>query len=115
MTTPHQRDHGLGRVSRLTRWVVVVAAAATGVFGFVLARPAPTSANSSSADDGSTSVANDSPAASGSKASNATTSTIRSGSASAATGQSRSTVPLRPPVQTPQPTKRAARARSGGS
>jgi hypothetical protein len=110
MTTPRQRDHGLHRVSRVTRWFAVGAAAATGIFAFLLARPvasAPTQTDSAPAGDGTSTGAATANPLPGS-----------SGSGSSASSSGKRTTPnsqLKSPTTVPQRSSRRARASSGGS
>jgi hypothetical protein len=121
MTTPRQRDRGLNRVSRLTRWCVVGATAATGLFGVLLARPATTSAKSTAETStdgiaGTGSPATAGKSATGSGKSPSTTAPSKSGGSSSAGRQSQSAPSqLQTPSQAPQRSGRSSRATSGGS
>jgi hypothetical protein len=105
MTSPHQRDRGLDRVSRLTRWGVVIATAATGLFGFLLARPAATArvtTTSATDDQGSASLG--------------AAPTTTAPAASSSKSKTKTTQPqLRAPAQQPQRSSRPPRVTSGGS
>jgi hypothetical protein len=43
-TSPRQRDAGLQKVSRLTRWIAAASAAAAGAFALVVAQHRPSAA-----------------------------------------------------------------------
>jgi len=97
-------------VSRLTRWGIVVATAATGLFGFLLARPVTTSAHvatSAGTDD------------QGGESVGVTPTTAGSATAPAA-GKTKSKTPttqqqLQAPVQQPQRSNRHTQTTTGGS
>ena len=110
MTTPRERDHGLNRASRVTRWFAVAAAAATGLFAFLLARPVasatPRASDSTTSDNGSATGAVGS-------ASSVPGSSGSSGSSSAR--RTSPTTQLQSPSAAPQRSNRRSRASSGGS
>ena len=112
MSTPRQRDHGLNRVSRVTRWFAVGAAAATGLFAFLLARPVASAtahtSDSATSDEGTATGA----------VGPATTLPASAGSSSSGSSSAKRTSPttqLQSPAAAPQRTSRRARANSGGS
>ena len=110
MTTPRQRDRGLDRVSRITRWSIVGATVATGLFGFLLACP-PTTAKATA-----TGTTDDQSGAAIGSGSTPTTQAGSSGSSSGSTNRSSRTTPqLQAPSQSPQRSSRPSRATSGGS
>jgi len=101
-TTPRQRDRHLNRVSRITRWLVVAAAGATGLFTFLLARPQPSAAKATANASGSTAAG-----------STATTAGSSSAKSSGKSSGKTSSAPKAAPA--PKRATRAPQASSGGS
>ena len=118
MTTPRQRDRSLDRVSRITRWSIVGAAAATGLFGFLLARPTATAAKATATgttDDQSGVVAGSGATPTTRAGSSGSSSSAGSSTSGSTSRSSRTTPQPQAPSQAPQRSSRSSRATSGGS
>jgi cytoskeletal protein RodZ len=104
------RDVGLQRVSRLTRWLVAGTVGLAGVLSAVVAQALPGN-SASSVTSGATSGATATPAA----PTPASTTTTQDPGSSSGSGSSSSNDPTLTPTPPPVPTQHHSVARSGGS
>ncbi len=104
------RDIGLRRLSRLTRWMIAGAVAASGLFAAVAANARPGTTHPSSTAAGSGAAGSNTSATGSGSSGAATTSTSASSSGNASSGAQG----LQAPAQAPQ-SAAAPQVSSGGS